>query len=194
MSMQLRQAKADDASAISELVQAGFVEHVASDWEPSAQRSFLEETGAEKLASRVSEAAVCLVYEQGGRVLGVILLPRPTLVQLLFVAPSHLRKGIGRALWNAARAHLEEKHSEVTTVELNSSPYALAAFRSARASSALISEPFRRKVPGWPARRLAGYPLEARPLSGATVWPNPSIERTFQRPLRALWPTAHVER
>jgi hypothetical protein len=24
--------------------------------------------------------------------------------------------------------------------------------------------------------------------------PNPSIERTSQRPLRALWPTAHVER
>jgi hypothetical protein len=25
-------------------------------------------------------------------------------------------------------------------------------------------------------------------------WSNPSIERTFQRPLRALWPAAHVER
>jgi len=24
--------------------------------------------------------------------------------------------------------------------------------------------------------------------------PNPSIERTLQRPLRALWPAAHVER
>jgi hypothetical protein len=27
-----------------------------------------------------------------------------------------------------------------------------------------------------------------------SVSPNPSIERTFQRPLRALWPAAHVER
>ena len=26
------------------------------------------------------------------------------------------------------------------------------------------------------------------------VWSNPSIERTFQRPLRALWPAAHVKR
>jgi hypothetical protein len=26
------------------------------------------------------------------------------------------------------------------------------------------------------------------------VWPNPSIERTFQRLLRTLWPAAHVER
>jgi hypothetical protein len=37
--------------------------------------------------------------------------------------------------------------------------------------------------------------LRAR-LSGShrTVSPNPSIERTSQRPLRALWPAAHVER
>ena len=27
-----------------------------------------------------------------------------------------------------------------------------------------------------------------------TPLPNPAIERTFQRPLRALWPAAHVER
>ncbi len=26
------------------------------------------------------------------------------------------------------------------------------------------------------------------------VWSNPSIERTRQRPLRALWPAAHVKR
>ena len=32
------------------------------------------------------------------------------------------------------------------------------------------------------------------PLAGPDMAPNPSIERTFQRPLRALWPAAHVER
>ena len=38
-------------------------------------------------------------------------------------------------------------------------------------------------------------PLQWRmPYTPATPWPNPSIERTFQRPLRALWPAAHVER
>ena len=30
--------------------------------------------------------------------------------------------------------------------------------------------------------------------SNPGVWSNPSIERTFQRPLRALWPAAHVKR
>jgi GNAT superfamily N-acetyltransferase len=149
--MHLRHAKADDASAISELVQAGFIAHIAPDWEPSAQRSFLEDTQADKLAPKVSQAAVCLVCEQGDQVLGVIFLPRPTLVQLLFVAPGHLRKGIARALWQAVRDHLQEKHPEVTTVELNSSPYAVAAYQALGFFP--ISQPFRRK--GAIATRMA---------------------------------------
>ena len=31
-------------------------------------------------------------------------------------------------------------------------------------------------------------------VRGTAQASNPSIERTFQRPLRALWPAAHVER
>jgi GNAT superfamily N-acetyltransferase len=166
MSTHLRPAKADDAVAISELVQAGFMEHVAPDWEPSAQRSFLEDTEPDKLEPKLSEAAVCLVCEQGGRVLGVIFLPRPTLVQLLFVAPGHLRKGIARALWSAVRAQLEEKHPEVTTVELNSSPYAVTAYKALGFFP--ISQPFRRtgavatRMACWlPGKALEQGPYEA---------------------------------
>ena len=44
------------------------------------------------------------------------------------------------------------------------------------------------------AARLEGR-CQGRPLqAGLRVSPNPSIERTFQRPLRALWPAAHVKR
>ena len=151
MSMDLRPANAQDAPAISALVQAGFVEHIASDWEPSAQQSFLEDTTAEKLAPKLVQATICLVCEQGGQLLGVIFLPRPTLVQLLFVAPGHLRKGIARSLWGAVRAHLEEHHPEVTTVELNSSPYAVGAYQALGFFP--ISQPFRRK--GSVATRMA---------------------------------------
>ena len=31
------------------------------------------------------------------------------------------------------------------------------------------------------------------PSTVAKLRPNPFIERTFQRPLRALWPAAHVK-
>ena len=152
MACTLRHANADDALAISELVQAGFSAHIAADWELSAQREFIAETQPDKLAPKLLEAAAfCLVCEHGAQVVGVIFLPRPTLVQLFFVAPTQLRKGIGRTLWNAARAHLEEKHPEVKTVELNSSPYALAAYRALGFFP--ISKPFRRK--GAVATRMA---------------------------------------
>ena len=151
MSMHSRDAEAADASAVSELVQAGFIEYVAPDWDSSAQRAFLEDTGAAQMASLISEASVCLVGEQQRRLVGVIFLPRPTLVQLFFVAPGHLRLGIGKALWNAARTRLEQQHPEVKTVELNSSPYALDAYRALGFFP--ISKPFRRK--GAVATRMA---------------------------------------
>ena len=151
MNLQLRHANAEDASAISALVQAGFVEHIAAEWEPSARQSFLEDTSAEKLAPKLAEAAICLVAAQGDQVLGVIFLPRPTLVQLLFVSPEHLRTGIARSLWEAVRARLAEKHPEITTVELNSSPYAVGAYKALGFFP--ISEPFKRK--GAIATRMA---------------------------------------
>lgn len=41
----------------SPLVRAGFVEHIAADWEPSTQQSLLEETTAEKVALALGDAA-----------------------------------------------------------------------------------------------------------------------------------------
>jgi len=165
--MHLRHAVTGDALAISDLVQAGFIQHIAPDWEPSAQEDFLAENQADKLSLKISEAALCLVYEHGSRLLGVVFLPRPTLVQLFFVAPGHLRNGIGRALWNAVRTHLEERHPEVKTVELNSSPYALAAYKALGFFP--ISKPFRRR--GAVATRMAcwlpGKALELGALGSA---------------------------
>ena len=42
---------------------------------------------------------------------------------------------------------------------------------------------------------LSGYHRQMRAaFSPAWPWPNPSIERTFQKPLRAFWPAAHLQR
>ena len=162
MNTVLREASADDASSISEVVQAGFSAHVAPDWELSAQQDFLRDTTAEKLAASISEAAFVAVCEGGGQVLGVIAMPRPNLVQLFFVAPGHLRCGIGRSLWEAARSHIEERYPDVTTVELNSTPYAVPAYRALGFFP--ISEPFRRK--GAVATRMACW-LPSRALARA---------------------------
>ena len=151
VNLQLRHATAADASAISALVSASFDQHIAQDWEPQAQRHFFDENEPDKLRSKIADASLCLVCEHGAELLGVIFLPRPTLVQLFFVAPGHLRRGIGRKLWSAARAELVQSHPDVRTVELNSSPYALAVYEALGFFP--ISKPYRRK--GAVATRMA---------------------------------------
>jgi len=151
MNLQLRHATAADASAISSLVCAGFDQHIAQDWEPQAQRHFFEENQPDKLRSKIADASLCLVCERGAELLGVIFLPRPTLVQLFFVAPGHLRSGIGRELWSVVRAELEQHHPDVRTVELNSSPYGVAVYKALGFFP--ISQPFKRK--GAVATRMA---------------------------------------
>ena len=147
----LRHATVADASAVSALVCAGFNQHVAADWELPAQSHFHEEHQADKLASKIADACLCLLIEQGTELLGVIYLPRPTLVQLFFVAPGHLRRGIGRRLWRAARAELEQHHPDVRTIELNSSPYAVPVYQALGFFP--ISKPYLRK--GAVATRMA---------------------------------------
>lgn len=162
MNSAVRDASPEDAAAVSALVHASFRTHVAADWDPVAQESLLADTSSEKLASRIAESAIVLVHEEEGNILGVILLPRPTLVQLCFVAPGHLGKGIGRALWEAARMRLQERFPEVKTVELNSSPYAVAAYKALGFYP--ISEPFLRG--GAVATRMACW-LPGRALAQA---------------------------
>ena len=42
---------------------------------------------------------------------------------------------------------------------------------------------------------LSGYHRQMpATFSPTRLWPNPSIERTFQKPLRAFWPAAHLQR
>jgi len=151
MDLQVRYATAADASAISSLVCAGFDQHIAQDWEPQARHRFFEENQADKLRSKIADASLCLVCQHGAQLLGVIFLPRPTIVQLFFVDPGHLRNGIGRKLWRAVRVELEQRHPDVRTVELNSSLYAVAVYKALGFFP--ISKPYRRK--GAVATRMA---------------------------------------
>lgn len=158
----IRDASPQDAAAVSALVHASFEAHIAADWEPAAGESLIADTSAEKMAVLIAASSIALVHDEGGAILGVIVLPRPTLVQLCFVAPGHVGQGIGRALWEAARARLEAGFPDVRTVELNASPYAVAAYRALGFHP--ISQPFRRS--GAVATRMACW-LPGRTLAPA---------------------------
>jgi hypothetical protein len=151
MSAHIRMATAADAPAVSNLVQECFRLHIAPDWEPQAQETFLAETTPDKLSAPLSEATFAAVFEEGGFIRGVIVLPRPNLVQLCFVASTHLRRGIGSALWAEARSYIQANLPDVKTVELNASPYAVPAYTAMGFFP--ISKPFRRR--GSVATRMA---------------------------------------
>ena len=151
MNSPVRIAISEDAPAISSLVQCSFRAHVAPDWEQEAQDSFYSETTPEKIAAVIASSTFAAVYEKEGSIVGVVVLPRANLIQLFFVATSHLRRGVGRSLWTAARSYLEANLPEVKTVELNAAPYAVAAYTAMGFFP--ISKQYRRR--GWVATRMA---------------------------------------
>ena len=142
MKASIRIAKTSDAAAMAELVQETFNRFVAPEWEPPARAVFMGQSSSERFTTLIPEAAFAAVAESGGELVGVILLPIPSVLGFLFVSANWHRRGVASQLWDAARAHVEAQHPEVKTVELNSSPFAVAAYKALGFYP--ISEPFRR--------------------------------------------------
>jgi GNAT superfamily N-acetyltransferase len=125
MKYQIRFLTYADAAEASLVVQESFLALAAADWQPDARRSFLEFTAPALLQNKLSEMTFAAGAFSEHGIAGVILMPSPSLLGLLFVRPRCLRLGIGRALWESARAHIEATFPEVQTVELNATPYAM---------------------------------------------------------------------
>jgi GNAT superfamily N-acetyltransferase len=138
----IRTAKTTDAVAMAELVQETFNQFVAPEWEPQARTAFMTQSSSERFTALIPEAAFAAIAEAKGELIGVILLPTPSLLGFLFVRANWHRRGVASQLWESARAHLESEHPEIKTVELNSSPYAVAAYKALGFYP--ISQPFRR--------------------------------------------------
>src|SRR5262245_46561099 len=130
MVSRLLPATPEMAERVSELVHSSFNELAAADWEPEAREVFLAESSPVALAEALHALAFGAVEAEDNTFIGFILMRKPSLVDMLFVHPEHLRKGVARRLWEAARVHIEATHPEVKTVELNATPYAFNAYRA----------------------------------------------------------------
>jgi GNAT superfamily N-acetyltransferase len=157
-------ATEDHAQAVSELVRDSFGHFVAPDWRPDAREVFYAETSAENLCLAISSSTYAAVASTGDGFAGFVLMPSPSLLGMLFVRPQNVRQGIGTFLWEAARAHVEAHYRDTKTVELNASPYAVAAYRAMGFFP--ISESFRRS--GSLATRMACW-LPGRALAQSSM-------------------------
>jgi GNAT superfamily N-acetyltransferase len=159
-------ATAHHAEVACELVQQSFDHFVAPQWEPRAREVLYAESSVAKLRLAIPAATFAALARADDEFAGFILMPKPSLLAMLFVRPHRVRQGIGAMLWNAARTHVEAHHPETKTVELNASPYAVAAYRAMGFYP--ISEPFRRA--GSVATRMACW-LPGRALAAGQAAP-----------------------
>jgi len=130
MATAITPATPEMAERISRLVHRSFSQLAANDWEPHARQVFLGEASAAAIASALQAPAFAAVETVDKEPTGFILMRQPSTLAMLFVHPAHLRQGIGRRLWEAARSHIEAAFPEVKTVELNATPYAFHAYKA----------------------------------------------------------------
>ena len=156
-----------DAEIASTLVRRSFTELASRDWEPRAREVFLEEASPPRLCAALESPAFAAGTFSGNAMIGLVLMRKPAILGMLFVHPEWLRRGIGRELWELARAHVEASFPAVNTVELNSTPCAVEFYRSL--GFAPISAEFVRggcratRMACWlPARALGALPPGSR--------------------------------
>ena len=159
MRVAIRAATGEDADAASALVHASFHALAAADWQAEAVETFVRESSPDGIRARLATAAYAAVAHAGDAMVGFLLMPRPALLGMLFVEPRHARQGVGRALWEAARAQVQNAFPDTGTVELNATPYAYAFYRAL--GFAPISSEYR--FHGTRATRMACW-LRAREL------------------------------
>jgi GNAT superfamily N-acetyltransferase len=123
--MMIRPALPSDSQAISVLIN-GLAHHFMLD--PGGH-------GAERFLQSISPSAIhgyitapnfrCLVAMEGPDIVGVASLRDGTHLFHLFVATSHQKRGIARALWDALKS---EATTHVEHFTVNSSPHAVAVY------------------------------------------------------------------
>jgi GNAT superfamily N-acetyltransferase len=125
-----RPLAATDAHAAAELVRHGFNAYVAPEWDEVAAKEFLaNELSTERMGRLIAESAFTAgAFGAGDALRGVVILPRPSWLALMFVDPGSLRAGIGRLLWEQARQYLVAADPPVAVVELNASGFALGFY------------------------------------------------------------------
>ena len=151
MNLTIRPLQASDAEAASLMALDSFERYIAESWSPTACDEYRALVSWQGLSKSLEECACSVGAFDDQRLVGFLLMPRANLIQMFFVDPDLVGRGIGRNLWLQARREIEAKFPDVKTIELNASPYAVGFYRSM--GFAPISKEFTSK--GFRATRMA---------------------------------------
>jgi GNAT superfamily N-acetyltransferase len=113
--MEVRKIEPTEYEEASRLILRTFDECVASSMEPAGAQVFRDYAQAEAMRSRDADGSQTFVAIEGGSLAGVLHVRGGDHISLLFVLPALQRKGIGRALMEAAdrECRLATVHSSV---------------------------------------------------------------------------------
>jgi len=128
--MLTRRLHPTDTQAASDLVCVGFEGYVAHEWEPQAGQEFIEiELAPERMGKLITESAFTAgTFSNAGELLGLLIMPEPTWLAVLFVHPRAFRQGIARKLWDRAREFVISLSPPVAEVRLNASTFAIGFY------------------------------------------------------------------
>ena len=113
---------------VCEMVARVFMVFVAPEYTEQGIQEFLKYAQPDALHQRVQENHFVLVAIHQGRMVGVIEMRNHDHVSLLFVDGAFHRQGISRELLRRALDICRQRHPGLTTVTVNSSPYAVEAY------------------------------------------------------------------
>ncbi len=99
--MQIRKLEQRDLARVSSLCMKAFMDSVAPSLSNEGVETFQSIASVSGFSNRMKEDNTILVYEENGKVKGVIELKEGRHVAMLFVAPDFQERGVGRALVSA---------------------------------------------------------------------------------------------
>ena len=122
----VRPGRVEDAERISALVLQASEEFIVAEFAAADRAYFLGHHSPAEVAARLAGAYRFYIAESGSLLVGVAAVREPHHLYYLFVAASHHRKGVARALWSGVLA--DAAFQDQTLFTVNSSNYAVAAY------------------------------------------------------------------
>lgn len=106
--MSVRKVTAGDLQIVSDICIDAFTESVAPSLSEQGIATFRKIAQAESFASRMKADNTMLVYEEDGRIKGVIELKEGRHIAMLFIIPDCQQQGIGKTLITAIMEYARE--------------------------------------------------------------------------------------